>query len=116
MFCIIFLVCLRFTCSNGVITKEPPCELNVNLTEKLSSLALNNIMTNRSCFAPMATTNTMENIDNAKEFNIEEEEGSKDKHEIHGMPLAWVINQGHLFHKVLPIHALEDPYMILLLG
>ncbi len=70
-------------------------------------------MINQSCFAPMVVTNTMEDVDNVrKSNNIEEDEGSRDKHEIHGMPLALVINQGHLLEEVLPIHAHEDPYMI----
>lgn len=65
----------------------------------------------------MATTNTMEDVNNARESNnIEEDEGSGNEHEIHGMPLAWVINQCHLLEEKLPIHAHEDLYMILLLG
>jgi hypothetical protein len=86
-------MCLGFAYSNRVITRGLPCELNVNLIKKLSSLASNNIMTNWNCFVPMVATNIVEDVDNArKSNNIKEDKGSGDEHEIHRMSLAWVIN------------------------
>jgi hypothetical protein len=48
--------------------------------------------------------------------NIKEDEEIVNDHKTHMMPLAGVINQGHLFQEMLPIHAQENPYMIQLLG
>jgi hypothetical protein len=40
------------------------------MTEKVSSFAPNNIMTHWSYFDPMAATNIVEDVDNAKKFNV----------------------------------------------
>ncbi len=48
--------------------------------------------------------------------NKKEDEKIINEHKTHMMPLVGVINQGHLFEEMLPIHAQEDPYIIQLLG
>jgi hypothetical protein len=70
---------------------KPPCEFNVSLIVKLSSLTPNIIVTNRSCI--VCITNIVENVDNSKKFNsIKEDEGIIDEHGTHTMPLARIIN------------------------
>jgi hypothetical protein len=74
---------------------EPPCDVNVISTKKLTSLAPSSITTNQSCLTP--TINIVEDVDNSQEFdNIEEDEGSISKPKTHAMPLTRVINRGHL--------------------
>jgi hypothetical protein len=42
--------------------------------------------------------------------NIKEDEEIINESKTHMMPLAGVINQGHFFQEMLPIHAQENPY------
>jgi hypothetical protein len=54
---------------------EPPCELNVSLIMKLSSLPPSNITIDRNCLVPI--TNIVENVENSKKFdNIKEDKES----------------------------------------
>ncbi len=66
-----------------------PCEFNVHPIEKLSSLALNSVITNQSA----SITNNMEDINNTrKSNNVEEDERNINEHELQEMPLVGVIN------------------------
>jgi len=85
---------------------EPPREFNGNPTKKLSSLTLCDITNDKVFLLPLPSSTI---------YNIKEDEEIINEHKTHMMPLARVINQGHLFWEMLPIHAQEDPYIIQLL-
>ncbi len=91
-----------------LLQEEPPCDVNVILTEELTSFALSSITTDRSCFAPII--NIVEEVDKSRKSNsVEEDEGSISKPETHAMPPLGVIYKGHLVQDLVPIHAHEDP-------
>ncbi len=94
-----------------LLQEEPPCDVNLILTEEPTSLALNNITIDRSCFTPII--NIVKEINKSRESDsVEEDEGSISKPETHAMPPLGFSYKGHLVQDLVPIHAHEDPYLI----
>jgi hypothetical protein len=97
LFSIIFLVCLGFECLQQWSSYKESLHVKSMPIEELTSLTPSNVITYRSCLAPIDTTNK---VDNSRKFeSVEKDEGSISKPETHAMPPVRVINKGHLVKR-----------------
>ncbi len=105
-----FLVCLRFVCKNGVVARGAAMWTQCKSTWKalIPCSKWHHYWSELSCYG--------------RHWQCRKVWQCRGGWRKHKWPkntqdaIGIVINQGHLLQEVLPIHAQEDTYMILLLG